>query len=221
MRISALALFAALVSAAGTTQAAVRITEWMYNPLGASNFEYVELTNLGPDPVDMTGWSFDDGTPAGGTPGAFVLLGLGVVAPGESVIVTEGAAALFRTEWSLSAAVKVAGGNNQNLGRDDQINVFDSTNALVDRLTYNDQGSGNVDGPRTQGISGNPLTLAVLGTNNASQWVWASVGDNYGSVASVSNDIGNPGRFSIVPKPSTVSLASASLLFMGLRRRRN
>jgi predicted extracellular nuclease len=220
MRTGIGALLTAFFCAAGTTRADVRITEWMYNPAGATNWEYFELTNLGAAAVDMTGWSFDDGAPPG-VPGAFSLSGFDVVAPGESVIVTEGTAALFRTEWSLSAAVKVLGGNNQNLSRDDGINVFDNANMLVDRLTYNDQGTGNVDGPRTQGISGNPLTLAVLGTNNASQWVLASVGDKYGSLASVSNDIGSPGRFSIVPEPAAVSLASAGLLIVGMRRRRN
>jgi len=117
--------------------------------------------------------------------------------------------------------MKVVGGSNQNLSRSDGINVFDNTNSLVDRLIYDDEGAGNVDGPRTQGISGNPLTLAVLGTNNASQWVLSAVGDKYGSVASVSNNIGSPGRFSIVPEPSALSLTSVSLLFMGWRRRRN
>jgi predicted extracellular nuclease len=186
--------------------------------MGSTNWEYVELTNLGPGSVDMTGWSFDDGPV--GTPGAFSLTGLGSVAAGESVVITEGTAAQFRTEWSLGAAVKVVGENNQNLGRDDGINIFDSMNALVDRLTYNDQGAGNVDGPRTQGVSGNPLSLAVLGTNNASQWVVATVGDVYGSVASASNDIGSPGRFSIVPEPSTLGLAMLGLLGAFARRQR-
>jgi predicted extracellular nuclease len=218
MRLRSFAMVGLVAFTAQIARAEVRITEWMYNPLGATNWEYVELTNLGPGSVDMTGWSFDDGLV--GVPGAFSLSGFGSVAAGESVIITEGTAALFRTEWSLDAAVKVVGANNQNLGRDDGINVFDALNALVDRLTYNDQGMGNVDGPRTQGVSGNPISLAVLGTNNASQWVLASVGDAYGSVASVSNDIGSPGRFAIVPEPSTLALTMLGLFGSLAHRRR-
>ena len=56
--------------------------------------------------------------------------------PGESVIGTEADAASFRTYWNLPASVKVIGyGSKDNLGRSDEINVYDGANALVDRLT--------------------------------------------------------------------------------------
>src|SRR5690606_455369 len=42
----------------------MRITEWMYS--GASG-EFVEFTNMSDQPIDMAGWSMDDG---GATPGA-------------------------------------------------------------------------------------------------------------------------------------------------------
>ena len=55
---------------------------------------------------------------------------------------------------------------------------------LVDRLTYNDQGTGTVKGPRTQGVAGIPKTDAALGANDASQWQLSAVGDAEGSWAS-------------------------------------
>ncbi len=39
------------------------------------------------------------------------------------------------------------GGNAINLGRGDEINVYDARDVLVDRLTYDDAGVGDVAGP--------------------------------------------------------------------------
>jgi predicted extracellular nuclease len=209
----------AVIALGATTpnvDAAVQITEWMYNPVAATNGEYVEITNRGAAPVDLTGWSFDDSS---NTPGAFSLSALGILAPGESAIITEPTAAAFRTEWNLAAAVKVIGGNNQNLGRADEINIYDAANVRIDWLTYDDQGTGDVDGPRTQGVSGNPMTLAALGAHKAVQWQLAVAGDAYGSYNSVGNDIGNPGVFLLVPEPSAGVLAAVGLCMRRLRRR--
>jgi predicted extracellular nuclease len=206
---------AVLVAAMGSARAAIFISEWMYNPLGATNSEYVEITNRGPGTVDLTGWSFDDSSR---TPGALSLSSLGTLAVGQSALITETTDAAFRTEWGLSAVTKVLGGSTQNLGRSDEINIYDAANALVDRLTYDDQGTGDVMGPRTQGVSGNPSTLAALGANKASQWVLSVVGDAYESKASVSGDIGSPGTFAI-PEPAAGVMGLVAALAMVRRRR--
>jgi predicted extracellular nuclease len=211
MRTPTWILAASVLVAAPSARAAVQISEWMYNPVGATSGEFVEITNTGGTPVDLTGWSFDDSSR---TAGAFSLSSLGTLAALESAIITDLDAGAFRTEWALAATAKVVGGNDQNLGRSDEINLFDNSGTLVDRLTFDDQGTGNVDGPRTQGISGNP-PLAALGANNASLWVLSSVGDAYGSVTSVSGDIANPGAFNLVPEPAAgafVAIAAIALL---------
>jgi hypothetical protein len=120
-------------------------------------------------------------------------------------------------EWpSVPALLKIVGGSTQNMSRSDEINIYDGM-TLVDRLTNDHQGTGNPDGPRTQGISGNP-PLAALGANNASLWVLSSVGDSYGSIASVSGDIGNPGKFTLVPEPAATALLATGVAL--LRRRK-
>lgn len=189
------ALAVALPAAAhAETAAAVRITEWMYNPVSSSG-EYIEITNLGATPVDLAGWSFDDDSAA---PGTVPLGGLGILAVGESAIITESADAVFRSEWGLDASVKILAGNTVNLGRADEINIFDGPDAvadLVDRLAYDDQSAiATVRGPRTQGVAGIPKTGAALGANDASQWQLSVVGDAEGSWASTPGDIGSPGR---------------------------
>jgi chitodextrinase len=182
----------------------VKITEWMYNPVSSSG-EFIEITNLGGTPVSLAGWSFDDDSR---TPGTVPLDALGTLAAGQSAIITESTDATFRTEWNLDASTKILAGNTTNLGRADEINIFDGPDAtanLVDRLTYNDQGTGTVKGPRTQGVAGIPKTDAALGANDASQWQLAAVGDAEGSWASTAGDIGSPGksRFATVaPSPA-------------------
>lgn len=196
---AALGVFAALA------QADVVITEWMYS--GASG-EFIEFTNVGAAPVDLTDWSYDDDS---AVPGSVDLSPLGIVDPGESVILTEIDAATFIAEWGL-AGVSVLGGNTNNLGRNDQINLFDDSGALADRLTYGDQTfAGSI---RTQDTSGIPSSPAALGADDVYQWQFAATGDAYGSYTSASGDVGNPGVY--VPEPAAVIL----LLTGGLAIRR-
>jgi hypothetical protein len=136
---------------------------------------------------------------------------LGIVQPGESVIITETEATAFRTAWALAPAVKVLGGNlNSNLGRVDEINIYHS-GTLVDRLTYGDNriptdppaGAPPTAGSiRTQDRSGNPTSLAALGANDVFQWVLASTAaqgeDSFGTYTSVTGgDRANPGLFKL------------------------
>ncbi|MET0231407.1 MAG: DUF3616 domain-containing protein [Rhodanobacteraceae bacterium] len=167
-------------------EGAMRITEYMYS---GANGEFVELTNVGNAPLDLAGWSFSDSAEA---PGAVDLSAYGTVAAGESVILTETDAATFRTDWNLCSGIKVIGGNTANLGRADEINLYDADDTLVDRLTYGDQTLG---GPRTQNASAWP-TAGVLGNNDITGWILATQGDAEGSIASLGADVGSPGRSS-------------------------
>ena len=122
----------------------------------------------------------------------------GLVQPGESVLITEGAVADFRTAWGLSNSVKIIGGNTNNLGRSDEMNLYDSASHLVDSLTFNDEGSGTVKGPRARYFSANVPNRAALGTNKLLQVgpcpAW---GDSFGSWKSAkvgsSYDVASPG----------------------------
>jgi hypothetical protein len=164
------------------------ITEWMYNPANSAA-EFVEVTNVGGEPVDMATYSFDDDSRAAHT---FSLAGLGTLTPGESGLIVESSAAAFRTEWGLAPTVKIAESNVANLGRADEINIFDG-DTLADRLTYGDQTfAGTI---RTVGISGIPTSCLAEGANNVGLWKFSAVGDGLGTKTSASGagDIGSPG----------------------------
>mgnify|MGYP002349244868 CR=1 FL=1 len=211
-------LVAATLSLASAAQAAgsVAITEWMYN-----GSEFIEFTNLSGAAVDLTGWSFDDDSRAAGT---VSLSAFGTLAAGETVILAEADAATFRAQWSLASSVKVIGGNSVNLGRNDESNLYNASGALVDRLRFGD--SSYVPGTiRTQDVSGNPASLAVLDGSDATGWVLSSVGDAFGSRVSTDGFIGNPGVFALapaVPEPAHYALTLGGLMVVGAiaRRRR-
>jgi predicted extracellular nuclease len=202
MRTRILGVILAVLAMAISANANVLITEWMYQGTSTKG-EFVELTNIGSTSVDMTGWSFDDNHRTAGT---ISLNGFGTVNSGESVILTEDSASSFRTAWNLDASVKIIGGySNHNLGRADEINIYDSAQTLVDRLTFDDQTyAGSI---RTQNKSGN-IPFAALGQNNVYAAVLSATGDSYGSYTSTGSDLGNPGHY-VVPEPTT-------LLILGL-----
>lgn len=204
------AILAATVIAAGSASAQIQITEWAYSVEGG---EYVEFTNVGGVAIDMTGWSYDDSNPVAGT---LDLSAIGLVQPGESVVITEATESAFRINWNLAASVKVIGEYTNNLGRGDQINLFDAGATLVDVLTYGDQDF--VGSIRTQDVSGNPISAAALGADDVYQWQLSFVGDSYGSYTALTGEIGNPGSFNI-PAPASAALMGLAGLVAGRRKR--
>lgn len=180
-----LALLAA-APAFGQGTPSVAITEYMYSGLDG---EFIELTNVSTAPVDLAGWSLDDQTAMAGT---FDLSAAGVLAPGQSVVVTDRIAANFIASWNLSGIVVLGGNAVAPFGRNDEIHLFDSAGNSVDVLAYGDE-----DFPgswRAQNVSANAC-VAGLGVNDIYVWTASVVGDVWGSVASVNGDLGNPGAF--------------------------
>ncbi len=186
--------FAALSASAQDT---IRITEYLYT---GNSDEYVEFTNVGAIAVDMTGWSYDDDSQV---PGTTDLSAFGVVQPGESVIMSEGTVANFQIDWNVPLTLKIVGNNTANLGRNDEINLFDAMGVLHDRLTFGDQDfPGTI---RANEIAGWPCA-EVVGQNAIHGWVLSEIGDAQGSYMSLLGDVGNPGVYVETPCPDSARL---------------
>ncbi|MFH2000756.1 MAG: lamin tail domain-containing protein [Planctomycetota bacterium] len=161
----------------------LRITEFMFNGCGG---EFIELTNVGHGPIDMSGWSYDD---ASQHPGTVDLSGFGIIEAGESVILTEDDASEFMNDWGL-VNVKVLRYTSGSLGENDQINIYSPTDQLIDCLSFGpDNHPGAVS---ANNHSAFPVT-ADIGTDNIYRWLLSRDGDVQLSYPSANNDIGNPG----------------------------
>jgi Lamin Tail Domain len=208
--------FGLLLAASSASGNSVFITEFISDTGNNEHFEFVEFTNVGSLPVNMTGWSEDDShaTPnkAGHSLSAF-----GTLAPGESAIYTEATPADFRTYWGLPSSVKVIGPyTTDNLSTTgDSVTLFDGAGTLVDRIDYSPANGGTAD------LVSRNAPLSALGTNNNLVWVNSSLGDHFGSFHSALQPsiIGNPGSYP-VPEPASQSvLVAGGLTLLALTRR--
>lgn len=170
----------------------LRITEFSYGGLVAGahgDGEYTELTNLGSSAIDLTGWGFETGTTATAA-GALSLSSLGVVQPGQSVIVTDLTVAEFRAEWNLTASTKILDNNKThtlNKGPSG-IHIFDAGGAEVDALTYNGFLSG-----KGKAAWVDAAHVGAKGDVALGGWTVASSADAEHSYTSVTGAIGSPG----------------------------
>ena len=201
--------------------AQMRITEFMYKSLYQSTNgqgEFIELTNVGSTPINLSGWSYDDDLVK---PGSFNISGFGYVQPGESVIITDTSATGFRSNWKLLSNVKVLGGNvNNNLSRNGKIYILDGSNLHVDQLTYGDENIPNTI--RAQYKSG-WTTPENLYMNRIANWQLSSVTvrDAQNSYSASTGDIGNPGTYigTVTPvcaNPPTIQVATTTTKFISL-----
>lgn len=205
--------FAAL--AAGTlasNAAGLKITEVMYTGLYG---EFVEVTNtnaLGGASINLSGYVYSDNhryttTGAGGID----LSAIGTLAPGKSAIITEADAAVFETVWygtftgvTKPSGLVIVGNVTLNLGRNDEVNIYDSGSSLVDRLTFNDEATAGTDpdGPRTEEFSAVPGPSTVLGDNKFKNWVLSVVNTagawkagNHNVSPNGNGSVGSPGTY--------------------------
>jgi hypothetical protein len=188
----------------------IQLTEYLYS---GNQGEFMEFTNRSNAAIDLTGWVVKDDQLA--LPG-FSLTSLGVLQPGESFVVTEAIAADFRAAWNLPTTTKVLGQlgavgvGGSNLGRSDQIHIYDQNGILIDRLFFGDQTfPGSI---RAQNFSGQ-APCAALGQNVIASWVLSAVGDSYGSVQSNANasnlrDVGSPGSTPTCSSANTTIFAN-------------
>lgn len=108
----------------------LRFTELMYNPPGGEAYEFVELSNLGGTPVDLSGFSFD---------GIIFRFPIPFVAlpPGSRlVLASEGNPTAFATRYPGVAVAGHFGGSLSNGG--ERVALLNREGQVVESVTYSD-----------------------------------------------------------------------------------
>ncbi len=152
MKIRHLAILAATVAFSFHTLHAapiLRITEVMSSSGSGGTEDWFEITNVGDEAIDITGFKMDDNSFSSGA--SAVLNGVTTIAPSESVVMVEDAsttesADAFRTFWEIDPSVQVgwySGGGVSFSSGGDGTAIFTSTGTEITRVTFGGATAGS------------------------------------------------------------------------------
>lgn len=184
----------------------LRITEVHYNPAAASNaelaagfvdsddFEFLELTNIGAETIDLTGVTLDQVEVEGNMEGVDFAFGqddgISTLAPGASVLVVEDIAAFsFRYGDDLPVAGQWSG-KLANDGETLTVRVFET---VAQQFTYSDEWYAATDG---EGSS-----LELINPNNPDLASW-STKEAWRASSSIGGSPGGEGNAGPIPGDS-------------------
>ena len=229
MRIPALLLFCgcgAVFFLAEFCGAQVVISEIMYNPdsfegrppasdgpddPGVLNVvEWVELYNLGGEPVDLSGWTLvdEDGTTGPIAQGA-------VIEPGAAVVIasSEITEAQFHAAWGLGYRVYTVTGwgddglynlSNAPSEANEILSIVDATGNSIDIVNYDDEGDWPSDRPDGSSIYLPPDVIDALKNDEGYNWRLSEPGvhgakNNKSAEPFTGIDCGSPGKVEAGP----------------------
>ncbi len=109
---------------------AIRITEIMYNPLGGSGYEFLEIQNVAAYAVDLTGLEFTNGIGFAFAPGA-------ILAPGEYIVLVAEVSG-FQERYPNVPIGGIYTGRLENGG--EKVTLQDASGTTVISVDYDDEG---------------------------------------------------------------------------------
>ncbi|HEX3800331.1 MAG TPA: lamin tail domain-containing protein [Verrucomicrobiae bacterium] len=128
----------------------IRITELMYEPNGGSSFEFIELQNIGPTNVDMSGYSFGGVT--------YVFPNGTILAPGGVMVISSsGNPAAFAARYPGLVVAGMYGGSLSNSGQ--RVALLDQNGNTVIAVNYNNAAGWPV------GAAGGGYSLEIINPN--------------------------------------------------------
>lgn len=132
----------------------LRITEIMYNPLGGSEYEYIELQNIGDETVNLKGLKFVEGI-------KYIFDEI-LLAPKESIILTSDLNAFTSRYGEMDFLIDQYAGRLSNGGEELALQFPEPYPFKICKFSFNDGWYSQTDG------KGYPLELIDLSTDLAS-----------------------------------------------------
>ena len=132
----------------------LRITEIMYNPLGGSEYEYIELQNIGDETVNLKGLKFLEGI-------KYIFDEI-LLAPKESIILTSDLNAFTSRYGEMDFLIDQYAGRLSNGGEELALQFPEPYPFKICKFSFNDGWYSQTDG------KGYPLELIDLSTDLAS-----------------------------------------------------
>jgi hypothetical protein len=128
--------WSALTRASFAQASPVRVTEIMYNGSGGSDYDYIELANIGSGPVDLAGYQLSEGI-------TFVFPAY-VLAAGAHVLVVKNQT-VFETRYGTGKPIAGLYGGNLSDGGE-RLVVLDGAAGVIHDFTYDDAWYPSTDG---------------------------------------------------------------------------
>ncbi len=168
----------------------VVISELHYHASLDDPYDFLELTNTGSEPIDISGWSFSAGITATLPPGSVI--------PGGGRFVLAASAPLFSSVYGSSPDA-IYTGKLSNGG--EQVTLVDAGLTVMDTVTYADQPPW----PASPDGSGPSLELRGLGSDNTDPENWGAstiVGGTPGTVNTLDGTAPPPQVKQLLVSPS-------------------
>ncbi|MDO8188901.1 lamin tail domain-containing protein [Conexibacter sp. JD483] len=171
--------------------------------------DWFELTNTGTSTVDLTGWKMDDNSHSFAA--AVALTGVSTLAPGESAIFLESAAAgttipAFKSAWfgsSVPAGLQVGSYTGSGVGLSgsgDEVNVFDASGRRLTGVGFGAATTGT-SFDNAAGLGGTTDPLPAITTISA---------DGVNGAFVAGGETGSPGRIANAPALPSVIVSEVS-----------